>query len=333
MHAVAAKSTCSSAGIVPGRDDAENYDERLREWKENCALLARGAAGDDNEPARVPDTGDMQPEDDDAGPSAPHHMDAAYVPFTQAEQSQLDGTHRRPMYIEGPRLQPEAAEQLRLGHAGLPANPSEPQVAEPDAAEAEAEPARRSARLASASQNRAEPEQTDQPSRNRASGGFISNMFNSALNTLTGGQWGSTPPPPGPQQSEGAAAAAAEPGSETEGTVTNAYLMGSPTRRQPPRAAKAKTAEQTAAVPVDHRGDAGVQAQPSARPKQVATASSSRAGSVRSRGLMPRAATRTKPQAAEGESRALAPRAAWVARPDVADGESSDEGAHQVPCR
>ena len=310
------------------------YEEKLRAWKDTCARLARDEGGD---AAQGEDPGG------DAGPSQQpqqQRMDAGYVPFTQAEQSQLDGTHRKPLYYEGPRLQPEAVEQLRIaarqGLAGRdgPYDPVVPDSDGPshdphgdhampdpapsaDAAQrddpagsqpAEPEQTRRSARLASAGQKAAEAEQAEQPRSNHRGSGRWSfpTVITNAYNSITS-SFRSTPPAAaaGAQQDE----VVSQMTSETEGTSSDAVPLASPTRQQPFRAAKAAASQRLAAVASD-RPDARSQAQTPERSQAGPAASQGRAGGGRGRPLAPR---RRAPPAV--------PEAAW--------GESSDEvGAH-----
>ncbi len=324
------------------RNDDEVYEEKLRAWKDTCARLARDERGD---AAQWEDPGS------EAGPSQQpqqQHMDAGYVPFTQAEQSQLDGTHRKPLYYEGPRLQPEAVEQLRTaarqglagrdgphdipvvpdsdgpshgphGEHSLPDAAPSAGAAQPDdpAGSQPAEPpeqTRRSARLASASQKAAEGEQAEQPRSNRGSGRWsFPNVFTNALNSITS-SFRSTPPAAaaGPQQDE----VVSQLTSETEGTSSDAVPSASPTRRQPHRAAKAAASQRLAAVASD-RPDTRSQAHTPERSQAWPAASLGRAGGGRGRLLAPR-------------------RRAAPVGPEAVAGDSSDEGAHQpaaVMCR
>jgi len=316
------------------------YEEKLRAWKDTCARLARAGGGD---AALGDDPGG------EAGPSQQpqQHMDAGYVPFTQAEQSQLDGTHRKPLHYEGPRLQPEAVEQLRIaarkgltapdGADDVPVVPDSDgpshgphsdhelpdaapaaNAAQPDdlmgSQPAEPEQTRRSARLASASQKAAEGEQAEQPRSNRGSGRWsFPNVFTNALNSITS-SFRSTPPAAaaGPQQDE----VVSQLTSETEGTSSDAVPSASPTRRQPHRAAKAAASQRLAAVASD-RPDTRSQAHTPERSQAWPAASLGRAGGGRGRLLAPR-------------------RRAAPVGPEAVAGDSSDEGAHQpaaVMCR
>ena len=315
------------------RDD-DLYEGRLRAWKDACARLGGDSApaGDHAEDAREEDTGD------EAGPSQPQqHTDAGYVPFTQAEQSQLDGTHRKPLY-ENLRLQPEAVEHLRaavrrgegtqdpvvpdsdgLGH-GSRNDQEMPDSAQVDTAAETANPAgsqpeqtRRSRRLASAGQKAADAEQAEQPRSNRGSGRWFPTAFTNALNSITS-SFRSTPP----------AAAAAEPQqqdevvsqltSETEGTSSDAVPGASPKRRQPPRAAKAVASQRLAAGASDrHESTAEAQQSPP-HSQQGAASSQGRAGGGRGRPLAPRR------------------RAAPVVSAEAAVGELVDEGTRSVRC-
>ena len=310
------------------------YEERLRSWKDTCARLARDEGGDGAPASSQAEDAQEDEPGGAAGPSQPQqHVDAGYVPFTQAEQSQLDGTHRKPLY-EGTRLRPEAVEQLRTavrqGHTGRegPFDPVVPDSNEtghgphtgdvpPDpapAAAAAAQPAdsakpeqtRRSARLASAGQTAAEPEQAEQPRSNRGSGRWFPTVFTNAYNSLTS-SFRSTPPAAasaGPQQDE----VVSQLTSETEGTSSDAVPAASPTRRQPPRAAKAAASQRLAAVTSD-RHDLRAQAQTPPRSQLGAAASEARAGGGRGRPLAPR-------------------RRAAPALSEAAADDFSDEGAH-----